>query len=201
MSYCVRLLTPSEKILSFRDIREQADTVELVSGTENTWETITISQPDGSPIALLERYSLSSGGEAEKELMMVKDSLHGRYPENARAWLEKYISGTRSIYTFRLQAENIDRTGWPVLGRIQNLLKDNLGGIIQADREGFYNEAGDYVLWQMYEGAAGTIPAAVLNERGEWTAYQLKLNDTRAVEQFKQGLPPSRGFLDRLLGR
>jgi hypothetical protein len=84
------------------------------------------------------------------------------------------------------------------MGRVQNLLKDTLTGIVQADNEGFYNEDGDYILWQMYAGAAGTIPAATLDANGEWIPYQLRLDDDRAIEQFKQGLPPKKGFLGSL---
>jgi hypothetical protein len=202
MGYCVRLLTSSEQTLPLQEIREQSDTVKLVSGTETDWGIIEISQPDGSLIAVLERYLLSSGSQAESELTLVKESLHGCYPLNAREWLNSYLSRVRAIYNFRLQADNITKHGWPILGRIQNALKDKLGGIIQADDEGFYNETGDYILWQMYTGAAGSIPAAVLNEQGEWTAFPLRLDDSRAVEQFKQGQPSSpKGFMDRLMGR
>jgi hypothetical protein len=201
MDYCVRLLTSSELSVPLQDIREQAETVKLVSGTETGWEALEISQPDGSLIAVLERYAISPGSQGQSQLSLVKESLHGCFPQNARSWLENYLSGARAIYVFRLQGDNITKTGWPILGRIQNALKDKLGGIIQADSEGFYNEAGDYILWQMYAGAAGSIPAAVLNEQGEWTAYQLRLDDSLAVEQFKQGLPPPKGFFNRLLGR
>jgi hypothetical protein len=198
MGYCVRFLTSSENSVPFQDIREQADSIRLVSGEESAWDKIEISQPDGSLIAVLEKYPLSSGGQAASEMTGVKDSLQGSFPLNAREWLKNYLSGTRVIYTFRLQAENITAKGWPVLGRVQNLLKDKLGGIIQADAEGFYNEAGDYILWQMYEGATGAIPAAVLDENGQWVSFQLRLNDARAIERFKQGVVPPKGLMDIL---
>lgn len=201
MSYCVRFLTSSEKVVPFRDIQEQVDTVKLVSGQEPDWYKIEISQPDGTLISVLDKYPLSSGSQAESEMKIVKESLQDCYPLSAREWLKNYLTRARVIYTFRLQAENITSPGWPLLGKIQNLLKDTLGGIIQADNEGFYNEEGDYILWQMYEGATGTIPAAALNEKGEWIPYQLRLNDARAVEGFKQGLLPRKGFLNTLLSR
>jgi hypothetical protein len=201
MGYCVRFLTVSENTLPFQDIREQVDTVKLVTGEEPAWEKIEISQPDGTVLAVVERNRLSTDSTSDIEMTLIRDSLQGSHPQNAREWLKNYLARTRVIYTFRLQAENIKPGDWPRLGRIQNLLKDTLGGIIQADNEGFYNEEGAYILWQMYDGALGTIPAAALNENGEWIAYQLRLNDDQAVERFKQGLPPVKGFLDKLLGR
>ena len=108
---------------------------------------------------------------------------------------------TKTIYNFQLLTDNITKDSWPVLGRAQNLLKDALTCIIQADNEGYYNENGDYILWQMYQDAIGTIPAAVLNENDDWIKFELRLNDEKAVERFKQGTIPPRGFLGRLLGR
>jgi hypothetical protein len=201
MGYCVRLLTPSENKVPFQAIREQVDTVKLISGGETDWEKIEISRPDGALLAAVERYPLSPDNRAESEIAIVKDALQGSYPLNAREWLKTYLSGTRAVYVFRLQAESYASADWPLLGRVQNLLKDRLGGIIQADKEGFYNEDGNYILWQMYDGAAGSVPAAVLTEKGEWAAFQLRLNDAAAVDCFKQGLPPAKGFMDRLLGR
>jgi hypothetical protein len=198
MGYCVRLLTSSENNVPFQDIREQVDSVRLVSGEETAWDKIEIDQPDGSLIAVLERSPLASNGLAESEMTGIKNSLQGAFPVSAREWVKNYLSGTRVIYTFRLQAENITSKGWPLLGRIQNLLKDKLGGLIQADSEGFYNEAGDYILWQMYEGATGAVPAAVLDQNGQWVSFQLGLNDARAIERFKQGAAPPRGFMDTL---
>lgn len=198
MSYYVRLLTASEQTVPFSQIAKQGGFIKLISGNEAEWERIEIFQPEDNLISTLERHSLSAGEPARTELAKIKDSIGGSYPVNAREWLRKYLSTVRTIYSFQLQAENITKDGWPVLGRIQNLLKDNLGGIIQADNEGLYNDNGDYILWQMYSGAAGTIPAATLDEDGKWTTFQLRLDDDRAVEQFRQGIAPRKGFLSRL---
>ena len=201
MAYYVRLLTPSEKTVSFNEIAHQGQYIKLVSGMADDWEQIEIYQPHDKLIAVIERHSLSKSDSAAGELGEIKDSIGISYPVSARDWLRKYLSTVKTIYSFRLFGDSITKQCWPILGRIQNLLKDNLGGIIQADKEGFYNENGDYILWQMYAGAAGTIPAAALDESGEWVPFQLRLDDDRAVEEFKQGIVPQRGFLSRLFGR
>ena len=96
----------------------------------------------------------------------------------------------------------MNKNSWLILGGIQNFLKDSLGGIIQADNEGYYNEAGLYILWQMYEGATGNATAASLDEKGEWVpySYSLKLDDKKSVDLFKQGIAPKRGFFSRVFG-
>jgi hypothetical protein len=201
MSYYVRLLTASEKVVPFSEIGKQGNFIKLISGTAAAWEQIEVYQPENKLIAIVERHSLSENSSAANELAQLKDSLGGSYPVNAREWLRKYLSTVKTIYTFQLQGDKITKHGWPVLGRIQNLLKDTLRGIIQADKEGYYNENGDYILWQMYSGAAGTIPAATLDENGDWIPFQLRLDDNRTVDQFKQGIPPQKGLLNRILGR
>lgn len=197
MSYYVRLLTASREIVPFAEIEGQGNFIRLTTGTESDWTRIEISEPGNNHIATLDRLEISSGSRGEEELRRLQGSIQGCYPVTAREWIRKYLSGIEVIYAFQLVGDNITKKGWPVLGRIQNLLKDKLNGIIQADREGFYNENGDLILWQMYEGATGTIPAATLDENGEWTSYQLRL-DTRSIDRFKEGTPPEKGWLDRL---
>ena len=200
MSYYVRLLTPSEEIVPFDEIKKQGNYIRLASGTDTAWEHLEIFEPEDNLIATLDRLLVSPGSPGEQVLEKLKDLIRGCYPENTREWVRNYLSRVKTIYTFQLIGDSIDKNGWPVLGRIQNLLKDILKGIIQADKEGFYNEDGDYILWQMYEGAAGTVPAATLGENGEWIPYQLRL-DTQHIGLFKQGVPPRKGFLDRLFGK
>jgi hypothetical protein len=199
MSYYVRLLTAAEKTVPFSEIEKQGNYFKLVSGSSALWDKIEIYEPENNMISVMERLPLSAGGPAETTMAQLKSAVGNSYPVNAREWLRKYLSTVKTIYTFQLLAENITKDGWPVMGRVQNLLKDTLTGIIQADNEGFYNEDGDYILWQMYAGAAGTIPVATLDASGEWIAYQLRLDDDLATDQFKQGLPPKKGFLSRLL--
>jgi hypothetical protein len=201
MSYYVRLLTPSLKVVPFTDLMLDVESVKLASGMADAWERIEIRNPEGSIISILERIVVTPGTRAEAVLAELKASAEHAYPASARAWVKSYLSRVKTVYSFELLTDNINQNSWPFLGRVQNLLKDALSGIIQADNEGFFNENGDYILWQMFEGATGTVPAAVLNENGEWTRFELRLKDERAVEQFKQGIVPARGFLDRLFGR
>jgi hypothetical protein len=200
MAYYVRLLTPGDKIIPFNDIQLEIEAVKLTAGTEREWGKIEIADPDGNTIALLERKPVSTEAGAA-ELAMIKKQTAASQPENARAWLMKFLASVKTIYSFQLFTDAIGGHDWPILGRVQNLLKDALTGIIQADDEGFYNEDGDYILWQMYPGASGSIPAATLGDNGEWMSFQLNLNDERAVGRFKRGEMPRRGFFDVFLKR
>ncbi len=198
MGYYVRLLVTSGKILPFSEIEVQGKTVKLLAGSDISWDQIEIYEPHDNLICKLERSLVYPGSLAEAELSKLKELIQGAYPVSAREWLGQYFSKVKAVYIFQLFADNITKEGWKVLGRIQNLLKDLLIGIIQADNEGFYNEHGDYILWQMYDGASGMLPAATLNDKHEWVHFHLKLTDAKAVDQFKQGIVPQKGFFGRL---
>ena len=196
MGYYVRLLSPSEKTISFGAIKKEVETIRLTAGSEEEWEDISISGPSEIPISILSR--IAAGSEAgASAISKLKDGISGAYPASAREWIKTYVSKVKTIYAFQLLTENLTTDAeWRTLGHIQNLLKDQLGGIIQSDHEGYFNENGDYILWQMYSGATGSVPAATLDENGEWITFQLKLADEKAVERFKQGDKPVRGFMD-----
>lgn len=198
MAYYVRLLVKIDKVIPFSEIKNQGKWITLVSGTDALWDKIEIREPEDNLICILERHYNSLGPVTGTEISRLKELNQNSYPVSAREWINRYFSEVKTIYTFQLLAENITQKGWKVLGRIQSLLHDWLIGIIQADNEGFYNESGDYILWQMYDGASGPIQAATLDENGNWVTYQLKLNNAGAVAQFKEGTPPRKGFLGRL---
>jgi hypothetical protein len=197
MGYYVRLLSPSEKVIYFSEIKLEVESIKLTAGNDHEWEDISISGPSDLPIAILSRISIGSSGQGNDVTNKLKDGIGGASPTGAREWIRKYLSTVKTIYAFQLLTENLTTDAeWRTLGQVQNLLKDNLGGIIQSDHEGYFNESGDYILWQMYAGAGGSIPAATLDENGEWISFQLKLLDEKAVERFKRGEKPQKGFFD-----
>jgi hypothetical protein len=201
MGYYVRLLSPSRQIIYFSEIKEEVETIKLTAGTDHEWEEIEVCGPSEIPIARLYRIPVEStrGVETYNKL---KNDLFGAHPDSARNWLQDYLSTVKTIYAFQLLTENLSSDAeWRTLGLIQNLHKDNLGGIIQSDHEGYFNENGEYILWQMYSGAEGSVPAATLDQSGEWVAFQLRLSDAKAVERFKNGDPPQKGFFDIFLGK
>jgi hypothetical protein len=196
MGYYVRLLSPSEKRVSLLELLQQVETLKLVSGTNNEWEEVLVSGPSENPIAHLRNIAVSSE-DGRQILEKLRDGIFASQPEKARAWVKARLDAAKTIYSFQLLTENLTTDmEWRVLGHLQNHLKDALGGIIQSDNEGYFNENGDYILWQMYSGAGGTIPAAIFDDNGKWQAFQLKLDDLKAVESFKRGDPPRKTLFD-----
>jgi hypothetical protein len=199
MNYKVRLLTTSEEVIPFSHIRPLAEQ-KLISGTDQLWERIEIYSSSENLLSILERDIIEPGSVGEATLKELSRKIQDKYPLNARQWLKNYFATVKVIYTFNIFPDRMTKKTWPILGGVQNFLKQSLNGIIQADNEGFYNEDGDYILWQMYDGATGSIPAANLNERGEWIPFSLRVDDEKAVELFKKGIVPKQGFISRILG-
>jgi len=202
MSYKVRLLTPSEKVISFNTLEKLSDRIKLVSGTDALWDKLEIHDSHDILFSTLEHDIVSSGSNGESTLKDLIKAIQDRYPVNARQWLKNYFTTVKAIYTFTIFPDRMNKKSWLILGGIQNFLKDSLNGIIQADNEGYYNEAGLYILLQMYEGATGNVTAASLNAKGEWIpySYSLRLDDKKSVDLFKQGIAPERGFFTRIFG-
>lgn len=202
MAYKVRLLTLSEKVIPFSTLEKVSEKIKLVSGTDASWEKIEIYDSHDILLSTLQYDVVNPGSDGETTLTELGRKIQDKYPVNARQWLKQYFTTVHAIYTFNIFPDRMTKKTWLVLGGIQNFLKDSLNGIIQADNEGFYNEAGNYILYQMYEGATGNITAASLNDKGEWVpySYSLRLDDKKSVELFKQGIAPKRGFLSRVFG-
>ena len=202
MSYKTRLLTPSEKVIPFSTMKKVSDRIKLVSGVDPLWEKIEIYDAHDILLATLEYDTVNAESNGETTLKELDKSIQNKYPVNARQWLKNYFTTVKAIYTFNIYPDRMNKNNWLILGGTQNFLKDSLNGIIQADNEGYYNEAGLYILWQMYEGATGNATATSLDEKGQWVpySYSLRLDNKKAVDLFKQGIAPKRGFFNRMFG-
>lgn len=141
-------------------------------------------------IATIERNPVTKGSLAEKELKEFNKEIDDYFPVNARNWLKQYFKRVKTIYVYKILTGTIEDDGWDLLGELRILLHQQLGGISQADNEGFSNEESYHILWQFFEGVSSKWDMATLNEKGKWVTYQIELSDKRAVESFKKGIPP-----------
>ena len=179
-------------------MKSLSDRIKLAAGTEQLWERIEILNTDDTVVTTIDRDIVSPESIGETTLTELRTLISDKYPLKARQYLNNYLYTVRVIYTFNIFPDRMNKETWQILGGVQNFLNDSLRGIIQADREGFYNEVGDYILYQMYENAFGSVPAAVLNDKGEWISYSLRLDDENAVDLFKNGVTPKQGFFSKL---
>ena len=175
-----------------------SDRIKIAAGTKELWMRIEIFNSASTAFATLDRDIVSSESVGETTLTELRNMIWSKYPVKARQWLQNYFNTVHVIYTFNIFPDRMNKDDWILLGGVQNILKNSLRGVTQVDKEGFYNESGDYILYQMYENAIGGIPAAVLNDKGEWITYSLKLDDVNAIEMFRDGIVPKKGFFSRI---
>jgi hypothetical protein len=198
MSYKVRLLTPSQKVIPFNVIKSLSDRIKLAAGTEQLWDRTEILSTNNTVVTTLDKDIVNPDSVGESILTELRTLISDKDPVKARQYLDNYFYTVHVIYTFNIFPERMDKDTWILFSGVQNFLKDSLRGITQSDNEGFYNEMGDYILYQMYDNAFGSVPAAVLNDKGQWVSYSLRLGDEKAVDLFKNGIVPEQGFFKRL---
>ena len=80
--------------------------------------------------------------------------------------------------------------GWDAVHAVRGKLWNSLGGIFQADAEGFSNRDGYHILWQFADTVVGHWNMAVLEKDGTWTPFEMDLGNPRHREAFMAGQVP-----------
>ena len=76
-----------------------------------------------------------------------------------------------------------------ILGTAKDAIFQQVGGIIQADYEGFTEETGHQILWQFSNSVQGPWWMAVLRD-GEWVRFQMELGNRKHRAAFLKGEVP-----------
>lgn len=79
-----------------------------------------------------------------------------------------------------------------IVGNIKSTIWSKVGGILQADNEGFSNEDGYHILWQFSDDVSGEWNMAVKNFFGKWTNFTMDLGDLKQREEFWAGNVPKK---------
>jgi len=64
------------------------------------------------------------------------------------------------------------------------------GGILQADGEGFSNEAGNTILWQFSDGVTGDWNVGIIASAGQWLNFKMDIGSQAHREAFWRGELP-----------
>ena len=79
--------------------------------------------------------------------------------------------------------------GWEILGSAKEAVLSSVGGVVQADNEGFSNEEGYHILWQFSDDVSGEWWMAVLND-GQWQKFKMDLGNPAHRAAFTAGEIP-----------
>ena len=196
MPYRMRILSRSEVHVPVPRLRERlrsegiAAKVEVEEGDEVAWDRIILAHPDDQPIAIIERETIPPGEYETSELAEYAEEIECEQPESAAMGLGDYFPQVRVIYVFQLLTGTDRDGGWAAIHAVQGEVWGAVGGIMQADGEGFSNEDGYHILWQFGEKVDGPWKMAALGDDGRWVAFEMDLGDRRQRAAFLAGRVP-----------
>lgn len=195
MGHYIRILTPSETVPSIARIRTALSNdaplgqLQVEAGPDEKWTQISVVHESGEIVADIERNSSSDGDLVAEEIEEFLEEIEDCKPANAAAWLAEYLPNVKTIYAFQLLDGTEEKQGWEILGTVKNSILEQVGGIIQADYEGFSDEQGFQILWQFSDSVRGPWWMAVLQD-GNWIRFQMDLGNRQQRKAFLAGKVP-----------
>jgi hypothetical protein len=157
--------------------------LKLEMGTETNWEQLVLAHATGPEIAILEYNPVINGEPGQEELEEFIAEVGHYQPRSAAQWLRAYLLQIKAIYAFQLLSGTDAKDGWTALHALQGAIWTKVGGVLQADSEGFTNEDGYNILWQFSDGAKGKWNMAIL-ENEKWIPFEMDLGNAEQRREF-----------------
>jgi hypothetical protein len=195
VGYYIRILSPSASVPSVAQLKaaltrtKLAGTLNVASGTDSDWAQVILSHKKGPEIANIERNCAASNDLVSKEIAEFLEEIADCKPSTAAAWLAEYLTTVKTIYAFQLLAGTDVKNGWAILGEVRDSIHTQVGGIIQADGEGFSDEEGFHILWQFSNSVKGPWWMGVLQDK-TWVHFQMDLGNAKHRQAFFRGEVP-----------
>jgi hypothetical protein len=193
MGYYIRVLALETAIPTLDDLKPclpAGQELRVESGQQSDWSQLVLSHKTGQEIALIERNPVIPGELGEEELTEFIEDVSDEKPESAARWLRQFLPQVKVIYAFQLLSGTEVNDGWDGVRGLQGCIWSKLGGILQADLEGFSNEDGYHILWQFIRDHDGPWKMAVLDEGGKWIAFEMNLGNAKHKDEFLAGRVP-----------
>jgi len=162
------------------------------NASAENWTVIGISNSNGDDLIQIERNAVIDGELGKEEIEEFKDDIKEYKPNSAVKWLDNYFDNVKVIYAFQLLNASMEDENFPIVVSIKSTIWSKVGGILQADNEGFSNEDGYHILWQFSEDVTGEWNMAVKNLFGKWTTFTMDLGDLKQREEFWAGNVPKK---------
>ena len=193
MPYYIRSLTTGSAVPPLPELRKRLPREQdllLQSGEEDNWSQLILRHKTGEEIAVIERNPVRPGELGQDELDEFIDEVRNEKPESAAKWLAQFLPRVKVIYAFQVLHAADANGGWEGIRSLQNYIWDTLGGIFQADLEGFSNEQGHHILWQFIKDHTGPWQMAVLDSENRWIAFEMDLGNLEHKNAFLSGRVP-----------
>lgn len=198
MSYYIRILGTKDIDISLDEILQGLDkegfdaTLGIPVGeTPEKWSYFELKNDKDKVLAIVERDAVKEGELGKDELDEFRESIMEFQPASGAKWLQQYFDQVQVIYAIQILDEAFNGDNYPVVTSTQSIIWNKVGGILQADEEGFSNEEGYHILWQFSDDVEGQWNCGVINESGEWEYFNMDLEDAGQVKEFKAGVVPA----------
>jgi hypothetical protein len=199
MGYYIRILGISDPDIHLDrlldDLKAEGLTAKIniqENQTPDCWSLIQVANSNDLVIAQIERNPVIEGELGFDELNEFREEIIDYKPDSSVAWLTKYFDGIKVIYAFQLLNDCFTDDNYSIISAIRNSIWNIIGGIMQADNEGFSNENGYHILWQFSDSVTGDWHMALLNKDSQWIKFRMDLGDKEQREEFKNGLIPQK---------
>jgi hypothetical protein len=193
MSYYVRVLalkTATPSLAELRSSLPEGQKLQLETGEETEWSQLILRHKTGEEIALIERNPVLPGELGEEELNEFIEDVKSEKPESAANWLGQFLPRVKTIFAFQLLSGTDIKNGWDGVSSLQRSIRQKMGGVLQADLEGFSNEHGHQILWRFSSDHDGPWEMAVLDAQGKWIAFEMDLGNPKHKQAFLDGRVP-----------
>jgi len=158
--------------------------------SSQNWTVISVSNANGDDLIQIERNPVTEGELGKEELEEFRSDIQEYKPASAVKWLNEFFNNVKVIYAFQLLNASMEEENFPIVGSIKATIWNKIGGILQADNEGFSNEDGYHILWQFSENVSGEWNMSVNNTAGNWSNFRMDLGDKNQREEFWAGNVP-----------
>lgn len=155
----------------------------------STHNQIVIKKNNTDFLIILELNPAKKKADQDK-LKNIIDGTQKKNPVNASKWIQKYLKKTVYFYEFIPLSGMTTEHDWDLLIQIYTEFWIYTRGIFQIKNEGFTNESGDLILWDMPFTAAGKRICAVKSFTNRWKTFEMDLESPIQRSFFFQGKVP-----------
>ncbi len=195
MGYYTRVLSTNAACIHVSALRAalsdagHGGTIEVEAGDSSDWTELVLRHPDGVEIAAIERNPVAKGSLGAEEIKEFCSEVAEAEPRSAVEWLQRFLPKVKCIYAFQHLSGADKQAGFEMLSAVRNMLWASAPAIIQADGEGFSNEAGYSILWQFSDSVTGSWWMGLLQD-DTWVHFEMDLGNRRQRDAFRKGRIP-----------
>jgi hypothetical protein len=137
------------------------------------WTVIGVSNSDGEELIQIERNLVIEGELGLEELVEFRENIKDCKPNYAVKWLDKYFDKVKVNYAFQIFNAASEEDNFEIIDSIKASIWKKIGGLLQADNEGFSNEDGYHILWQFADNVTWEWNMSVKKFLGNWTNFKM----------------------------